>query len=75
MSEQNLRQAQDERDDVLAYLVRKRRNAETMKARSADFADQATWMIQQINVIEQDLRTGLHIGEAGLAAAQAEGGA
>lgn len=50
--------------DVLAYLARKRANAETMAARSPEFADEARWTIRQIDIIGDDLRAGLHVGLA-----------
>lgn len=49
-----------ERADVLAYLARKRANAQLLAARSPDFADQAAWIVRQINVFSDDLRGGLH---------------
>lgn len=62
-----------ERADVLAYLARKRANAETMVKKSAEFADQGRWTARQIMVLEDDIRTGLHVGDAAMAA-QLEGG-
>lgn len=60
-----IRSAECERGDVLAYLARKRVNAETMAARSPEFADEARWTIRQLDVIRDDLRAGLHIELAG----------
>lgn len=57
-----------ELDDVLAYLARKRANAETMARKSPEFADQARWTMRQIDVFAGDLKAGLHVGEAAKAA-------
>lgn len=59
-------------DDVLAYLARKRTNAQTMLKRSPEFEAEALWSIRQIDIISDDLRAGLHHGEAELQA-EAEG--
>lgn len=53
-------------DDVLAYLSRKRANAETMLERSPEFEAEARWTIRQIDIFASDLRAGLHEGEAQL---------
>ena len=53
---------------MLAYLARKRENAETMAAKSAEFADQGSWTARQIAILMQDIETGLHVGEVEAAA-------
>lgn len=57
-----------EREDVLAYLARKRANAETMAERSAEFAEQGRWTARQIEILEDDIRNGFHVGEVDVAA-------
>ena len=52
--------------DVLAYLARKRANAERMARRLPEFSDEARWTVRQIDIFSQDLRAGLHQGEAQL---------
>ena len=53
---------------MLAYLARKRENAETMAVKSAEFADQGRWTARQIAILMQDIETGLHVGEVETAA-------
>lgn len=50
--------------DVLAYLSRKRRNAERMAVRRPEFEDEARWTVRHLNILTSDLRAGLHLGEA-----------
>lgn len=57
-----MRSAETERADVIAYLERKRANAETMAQRSPEFADEGRWSARQIGVLIDDLRAGLHEG-------------
>lgn len=52
--------------DVLAYLARKRGNAETMLNRCPEFEAEARWTIRQIDIFSDDLRAGLHQDEAAL---------
>lgn len=52
--------------DVLAYLARKRANAQRMERRLPEFADEARWTVRQIDIFTDDLRAGLHLGEAQL---------
>ena len=59
-----LRLRTEERRDVLAFLARKRANALTIAARSPDFADEARWIVRQIEILSDDIRAGLHLGEA-----------
>lgn len=61
--------------DVLAYLTRKRANAQTMLDRSPEFQDEARWTIRQFDIIADDIRAGLHRGEAALQADLAAMGA
>lgn len=60
--------ARGERDDVLAYLGRKRANALMMADRSPDFEDEARWTVRQIEIFTDDIRAGLHLGEAAIQA-------
>ena len=62
------RAVSEERADVLAYLARKRENAETMAAKSAEFTDQGRWTARQIAILMQDIEAGLHVGEVETAA-------
>lgn len=54
---------QTEREDVLAYLARKRRNAEILAGRLPEFEEQARRAVRQFAVLEDDIRAGLHVGE------------
>lgn len=54
--------------DVLAYLRRKKAGAETMAARSSEFAEQAAWSVRQFDILISDIETGLHLGEASVEA-------
>lgn len=56
--------------DVLAYLERKRDNALTMAANSHEFADLARDRARQLGIVIDELRAGLHIGEAEVAEAR-----
>lgn len=69
-----LPQPSPELADVLAYLARKRANAERVAAKSPEHADYARWTIRQIDIFAGDLRAGLHQGEAAIAAVVAEQG-
>lgn len=50
--------------DFIAYLERRRENFETMAATKYGFADDASVMLRQFTVIMDDVRAGLHHGEA-----------
>jgi len=50
--------------DVLAYLARKRANALRMERRLPEFSEEARWTVRQIDIFTDDLRAGLHLGEA-----------
>ncbi|WP_288413811.1 hypothetical protein [uncultured Novosphingobium sp.] len=52
--------------DVLAYLSRKRANAQQMAGRLPEFQEEARWTVRQIDIFTDDLRSGLHLGEARL---------
>lgn len=62
----------DERQDVLAYLARKRANALTMAQRSPEFAEEGRSIARQLEILSDDIRAGLHVGEALLAAEREE---
>lgn len=62
-----------ERADVLAYLARKKANAQLIAKRTAEFADEARWIARQLDVLTDDIRGGLHEGAAFTAAVLAEG--
>ena len=53
-----------ERADAIAYLERKRANAERMVARSPEFEDELRWIVRQLTVVIDDMRAGLHEGES-----------
>lgn len=65
--EQGAREA--ERADVLAYLARKRASATLVAQRSPEHADHAHAVIRQCEIFADDLRGGLHEGDAVIAAA------
>lgn len=56
-----------ERADVLAYLARRRANAATMAENSPEFAEDARARIRELDLIEGDVRAGLHEGAAAVA--------
>jgi hypothetical protein len=60
------RSAEQERADVLAYLSRRRANAETMAENACGFAEQGRDRARQIEIIESDIDQGLHEGAAEL---------
>jgi len=63
-----------ERDDVIAYLARRKANAEAIAATKGlddETVDQARDRARQLAVVIGDIETGLHVGAAGVAAAQA----
>lgn len=60
------RQAQDEREDVLAYLEQRRGNAETMAKRSPEFEHEARERMRQLGVIIDEIGAGLHEGAAAM---------
>lgn len=57
--------------DVISYLARKRANAARMSQRLPEFDEEARWTVRQIDIFTDDLRCGLHLGEARLQAARA----
>lgn len=57
---------ESERADVLAYLARKRANAETLRKQSPEFEEQARWVSRWTAILEDDIRGGLHLGEVAL---------
>lgn len=59
-----------ERGDVLAYLERKLANSRTVERRSAEFAEQGRWTARLLEVLADDIRAGLHVGEAAVAGEQ-----
>ncbi|WP_375290385.1 hypothetical protein [Qipengyuania sp.] len=71
MSEQiDLRSAQTERSDVLAYLARRRANCELVARKSPEFADGARVQMRQLDVLIDEIRGGMHEGEAQAAASR-----
>lgn len=52
--------------DVFAYLARKRVSALTIARRLPEFEQEARWTVRQIDIFTDDLRAGLHVGEARL---------
>ena len=61
------RQAQDERDDVLAYLGARHAAYAAWAAKHPGQADEARSMQRHLSVIVDDLRAGLHEGMAAAA--------
>lgn len=59
-----LRQAQDERNDVLAYLGARHAAYTAWAAKHPGQADEAQAMQRHLSVIVDDLRAGLHEGMA-----------
>lgn len=66
--------ASGELADVLAYLERRRANAAAVAARDPAFDAWAEDRRRQLEVVIDELRAGLHLGCAGVAAALADGG-
>lgn len=63
-----------ERGDILAYLRRRQMNALTMAENAkgdSEAQDLATDRARQMGIIIQEIETGLHAGEAEVAAARA----
>lgn len=52
--------------DVLAYLARRRANAETVAKRMSESEPFARDRVRQLDVIIEEIRAGLHRGEADL---------
>ena len=66
-----LRQAQDERADVLAYLDKRQAAYTAWAAKHPGQADEAQSMQRHLSVIADDLRAGLHEGLSAAAGAPA----
>lgn len=60
--------AGDERDDVMAYLERRRDNAATIAERWPGFEYEARIQRRQLDIIIGDVRAGMHEGAAGVRA-------
>ena len=54
--------------DFIAYLERRRENFETMATTKYGFADDASVMLRQFSVMIDDVRAGMHHGEAAVRA-------
>lgn len=54
----------DERGDVIAFLLRRWRACETMEQADAGQAERAGIMKRQLSVLIDDIRGGMHEGEA-----------
>lgn len=67
------RTAEVERADTLAYFQRKIANAELMIARSPEHADAAMAARRAWEIARDDIRGGLHLGEADLNSRPGEG--
>ena len=56
----------NERADVIAYLARRRDNAQRVAGNSSPSPatrEEARVIVRQMELLMQDLRTGLHVGE------------
>lgn len=60
-----------ERRDVLAYLARRRANAQTVAQRSPDHADHARAVVRECDIVSEYLAGALHEGDADFWAAAA----
>lgn len=61
-----------ERADVLAFLARKRANAELIATRTPEFADGARQTIRELDILHDHIAGGLHEGAAFTTAVLAE---
>lgn len=57
-----------ERADVLALLLRRQANCETMRRNSPEFADLAADRARQLGVLIDEIKAGRHEGAAAVAA-------
>jgi hypothetical protein len=65
VSAQYLTGRAEERADVLALLTRRQANAALVAARTPEFAELAADRARQLQVVIDDLRSELHVAEAG----------
>jgi len=59
-----LRQAQDERNDVLAFLRKRRRAAQAVAKGWPQDGERAEYLATQIGVMIEMIEQGLHLGDA-----------
>ena len=60
---------QEERDDTLAFLRKRRAAAEAVAARHPEEAERARFIVQNIGIQIEMIEQGLHVGDAALMAA------